>query len=180
MEYSYWGLELATCEDCNNFSIWQKDEKRVAHMLFPMSVVAPVPHPEMPEDIRIDFNEARLVLAASPRAAAALLRLCVQKLCNHLCGSEGNINAQIKKLVQEGLNIRVQKALDTVRVVGNNSVHPGALSSDDVKSVADSLFQLVNYIVDDRISRPKQVDNLFEGLPERDKTAIQKRDNKDS
>ena len=34
---------------------------------------------EMPTDIKTDFLEAAWVVEISPRAAAALLRLCVQK-----------------------------------------------------------------------------------------------------
>lgn len=120
----------------------------------------------MPTDIAQDYEEAREVLPFSPRSAAALLRLCVQKLCISLLGEPGDtINADIGNLVAKGLSADVQKALDIVRIVGNEQVHPGTLDVRDDPAIAARLFTLVNYIVDDQISRPKMITSLYEQLP---------------
>jgi hypothetical protein len=60
--------------------------------------------------------------------------------------------------------------------VGNYAVHPGELSKDDVAEVADNLFDLVNQIVEERISRPARHKALFDKLPARAREAIEKRD----
>ena len=50
-----------------------------------------------------------------------------------------DINADIAALVQDGLTERVQKALDTVRVIGNKAVHPGTLDFRDEPAIAGAL-----------------------------------------
>jgi hypothetical protein len=131
----------------------------------------------MPDDIRADFDEARSVLDLSPRSAAALLRLCIQKLCILLKLPGNDLNSDIGVLVKQGLDPLVQKALDIVRVVGNNAVHPGELDLKDDHATAAKLFELVNRIAQDLITHPKELQALFEEkVPEGAKRQIAKRD----
>jgi hypothetical protein len=132
----------------------------------------------MPEDIRRDYDEASSILDLSPRGAAALVRLGIQKLCKELGQTGKNINADIKALVAAGLDPRVQQALDVVRVIGNESVHPGQIDLRDDRAIAESLFRLLNLIVDKTISEPKHVKAVYEALPSGALEAIQKRDGK--
>ncbi len=164
-------LSMAFCDRCDRFSIWLNDE-----MVFPDQPTAPPASPAMPDEILTDYDEARSVAESSPRAAAALLRLSIQKLCVHLGESGDNINDDIGSLVEKGLPARVQKALDVVRVVGNNAVHPGQIDVNDEPEIALSLFKLVNMIVDVMISQPQEVQDLFESLPEGAKKQIAERD----
>ena len=172
----------STCTHCREAACWigltKSDEGRwlTARMVEPLTQVAPHPHPDMPAAVKIDFEEARRIQCDSPRAAAALLRLCIQKLCKHLGESGTNINADIGSLVRKGLPVEVQQSLDVVRVIGNNAVHPGEISPEDVASVSNSLFELVNYIVEDRIARPEKLKMLFNALPEPALAGIQARD----
>ncbi len=133
-------------------------------------------HHDMPEDCKSDYEEARDIVGRSPRGAVALLRLCLEKLLKHL-GQEGmSINDAIKALVADGLSPRIQQALDICRVVGNNAVHPGELNIQDTPEIAHQLFQMINFIVEDRITRPKEVQALFDQLPKGAVDAIAKRD----
>jgi hypothetical protein len=129
----------------------------------------------MPETIRADYEEAATICAVSPRGAAALLRLAIQKLCIHLGGTGENLNQDIGLLVRNGLPVQVQQALDYVRVIGNNAVHPGQIDTNDV-AIADQLFPLVNVIVEYMIALPKHVAGLYGQLPDGVKTSIDKRD----
>lgn len=72
----------------------------------------------------------------------------------------------------------IQKACDTLRVVGNYAVHPGELNIKDNREIANKLFALLNKIVDTMITDPKEISNLFDFVPAKDKLSIQKRDNK--
>jgi Domain of unknown function (DUF4145) len=105
-----------------------------------------------------------------------LLRLAIQKLCAALGEKGNNINEDIASLVDKGLNPLVRKALDAVRVIGNEAVHPGELDLKDDRDTAIKLFELVNIIAEQMISIPKHVDEVYAKIPEEKKKAIDKRD----
>jgi hypothetical protein len=131
----------------------------------------------MPPDVRADFLEANEILDKSPRGAAALLRLCIQKLLIHLGEKGKNINDEIGNLVQKGLDRRIQQALDVVRVVGNAAVHPGQIDLRDDKTTAGKLFGLVNVIVESQITQAKHIEEMYDTIvPETVKAQIEKRD----
>ncbi len=89
-----------------------------------------------------------------------------------------NINDDIKSLVSQGLPLRVQQALDVCRVVGNNAVHPGEMDLNDTPEIAQSLFRLLNIIVEEMITKPKEIDGIYNALPNSAREAITKRDAK--
>lgn len=144
------------------------------------TIQAPNAHEDLPPSCAGEFEEARRVASASPRAAAALLRLCVQKLCQHLGCQGKNINDDIGTLVRQGLPVQIKQALDVVRVIGNNAVHPGEMSADDTNEIADSLFGLINFIVEQMITQPKEIERLHAKLPPGALQAIERRDGQSS
>jgi hypothetical protein len=163
-------LKLSECDNCNSLCVWVGEV-----LAFPDKSNAPKANPDMPPDVRSDYEEAARIYTKSPRGASALLRLSIQKLMIHL-GQEGkNINTDIAALVATGLPTQIQQALDVVRVTGNNAVHPGQLDANDV-SIAEQLFPLVNVIVEYKISLPARVQEMFDALPQGARAAIQKRD----
>lgn len=173
----YSPVSLSLCNACSRPSVWISDEKRVVetisvllgnkgYLIYPSASTAPAAEEDMPEDIKIDFEEARLVFNHSPRASAALLRLCVQKLCHQLLGKKGDIHSQIGELVEKGLPSRVLKAFDTIRIFGNESVHPGTLDLNDTPDVALSLFTLLNMAVRHCITEEKELEAIRALTPE--------------
>lgn len=167
-------LSASICARCGNFALWKEEQ-----LFYPPIYVAPLPATDMPEKVKEDYEEARSIFSQSSRGAAALLRLAIQKLVIALGESGDNLNASIGNLVKKGLRADIQKALDVVRVVGNNAVHPGVLDVKDNPDMALSLFKLTNLIVEDMITKPKEVAELYEALPDGAKDAIAKRDDKD-
>jgi hypothetical protein len=149
-------------------------------MLVPSSGSAPFPNRDLPEDVQRDYGEARDIIDKSPRGAAALLRLAIQKLCADLGEPGKNINDDIGNLVSKGLPVQIQQALDIVRVIGNNAVHPGQIDLSDDASTANQLFTLVNLIADVMITQPKSVQAMYEALPESTRAGIERRDRKRS
>ncbi len=92
-------------------------------------------------------------------------------------GEKGeNINADIKALVSKGLPVQVQQAFDYCRVIGNNAVHPGEINLNDTPEMGQHLFNMLNFIVEDRITRPKHIASLYSQLPGAARDAIEKRD----
>jgi Domain of unknown function (DUF4145) len=166
-------LHLSKCYNCHKIAVWIHDR-----LLFPAIKAGVVPNTDLPEEVLRDFNEAREIVNASPRGAAALLRLCVQKLCRALGEKGKNIGEDIAELVKKGLSPRVQQALDIVRVIGNEAVHPGELDLKDDRDTALRLFDLVNEITEQMITRPKAVAAMYEKLPEAKRKAIEARDAK--
>jgi hypothetical protein len=146
-------------------------------MIVPSEAPVPPHHQDLPEVCIDGYNEARDIVARSPRAAAALLRLTVQKLMVELGEKGKDINSDIGDLVKKGLPVLVQQALDICRVVGNNAVHPGKIDLNDTPEIAHILFDMINLIVEDRIERPKHIQSVYEKLPEGAREAIKKRDN---
>ena len=167
------GLYLAQCFNCKDVSIWDLDR-----MLWPNAEVTIDPNDDLPDNIKRDFIEAASILDQSPRGAAALARLCIQKICQHQGGDGRNLNSDIAKLVEEGLPSKIQKALDVVRVIGNGSVHPGELDMADDHKTARAILELVNLIANHLITEPEKVDRLYESLPKKNHAAIDRRDTK--
>ena len=116
------------------------------------------------------------ILEKSPRAAAALLRLAIQKLCRQLGEKGKDLNEDIGELVKKGLPVKIQKALDIVRVIGNESVHPGQINLDDNNETAHRLFELINLIANTMITQPKEIDNIYNTLPKEKLKSITERD----
>lgn len=167
-------ISTSTCQHCGRYHLWNNDK-----MIVPTDSLIPMPLEDMPQVVKRLYLEARDVYLISNKSACALLRLAVQHLCRELGEKGNNINDDIGSLVSKGLPERIQKALDIVRVVGNNAVHPGFMSEEDTKEYAQKMFKLLNIIVDDRIVQPREIDDLFKGLPEGPKKAIEKRDNRE-
>ena len=165
------GFQACLCSHCKQWSFWYDGK-----LVVPSDVPVEPAHTDLPGACAIDYTEARDVFSRSPRASAALLRLCIQKLMPHLGEQGANINADIKSLVSKGLPVAVQQSLDYCRVVGNNAVHPGEIDLNDTPEIAQHLFSMINFIVEDRISRPKEIERLYGLLPEAARQAIEKRD----
>ena len=167
-------IHLSKCFTCDEIAVWIHDR-----LVFPPQRNGPEPNSDLPPDITADYHEAQSILNLSPRGAAALLRLCVEKLVNHLKAKGSSLDEKIADLVKKGLDSHVQKALDVVRVIGNEAIHPGQMDLKDGRDTAETLFKLINVVVEKTISHPKHVEEVYGLLPPSKREAIERRD-KDS
>ena len=95
-------------------------------LIWPKSTYARQAPTDVPEDLAHDFNEAALVLPASPKASAALSRRCLQHLLTERFRTKSE---DLSKQIEEVLATNVlpgylAENLDAVRVTGNFSAHP--------------------------------------------------------
>ena len=134
IKYDVWNVSISRCFNCEDMCVWLYDK-----LLWPQPHGGPQPNIDLSADVRRDYDEASAILDVSPRGAAALLRLAIQKLCKELGEDGKDINDDIASLVKKGLDARLQKALDVVRVVGNHAVHPGKIDLRDDRSTAEIL-----------------------------------------
>jgi len=164
-------FSVSFCDRCDRFALWEGEQ-----MVYPRASIVVPASGDMPGEVKKYYDEARRIFYDSPRGAAALLRLAIQKLTIELGEDGENLNKAIGKLVQKGLPERVQKSLDIVRVIGNNAVHPGQIVIEDNPKAAMSLFKVTNLIVDNVITKSKEVEELFSSLPEEAREQITERD----
>lgn len=159
------------CDACGEVSFWLGNK-----LLYPEYNLPILPNKDLEEHIIDIFNEARAIFSKSPKGSAALLRLCIQHICIQLGENGKKIDHDIQSLVSKGLSKQIQQSLDIVRVIGNEAVHPGVIDLSDDKEMALSLFELVNYIADEMITRPKKIDELYNRLPPNKLDGIKNRD----
>lgn len=181
-------IQEVICSRCNRSSIWRITDitstpagfnLNKGEMVYPQINTAPPPGDDMPNEVMKDYNEAASVLPNSSKAAAALLRLGLQKLCIHLGEKGENINADIRSLSSKGVvPPTVITAADTLRITGNCAVHPGEMSDSDIDDIAEKLFSLLNYIVKRAITDPKEVMAIYGKTPEKPRIAAENKDSK--
>ena len=143
------GIALSFCEACRQAVVWHGHSP-----VWPVTSSAPPASPAMPEEVRADFEEARQVVDRSPRSAAALLRLALQKLSRHLGRPGENISEDLEALMGSGLPDSAQRALRVPGAAGDGPAPPGELDRRDDRETARALFDLVNTVVDRMIAEP--------------------------
>ena len=164
----------SVCSKCHQFALWVG-----GNLVYPPPTSAPLPSKDMPSDVKEDYLEARKLVDISPRAAESLLRLALQKLMLHLGESGKDLNDDIGNLVKKGLPSVIQKSLDSIRIIGNNAVHPGEMVLKNDKDTALLLFALMNKIIEKMITEKKELDDLYSRLPNAAKKGIARRDFKE-
>ncbi|MBZ7935818.1 DUF4145 domain-containing protein [Campylobacter sp. B0100352/1] len=179
--YSF--FESACC-NCERSIIWYLENEN-PKMFFPKEVAIP-PEENMPENVKEIYEEASLILRDSPRASCALLRLALQELMKYLKENieiynglkNRNIDEDIKEIINIGNFYQEQKetlkeAMDSVRLVGNKASHPSELDINDNPEIANILFEMINFIVEEIITKPKEMKEKLNKI----KSAIDKKIN---
>ena len=127
------------------------------------------PEPELvqaPPNVRRECEEAGQTLEASPRGAAALLRLAIEKLCKELGVSGDGVKDDTALFEREDIDARVQKVLDAARIIENNAVRPSPIGLGNDRATAETLSGLVNLICEKMIMEPRHLQAMYTKLRE--------------
>lgn len=139
-------------------------------------------HEDTPESIKPIFEEAVSILDLSPRSSAALTRLALEKLCEHLGASTNkNLNNKIQELIDKGLDPQIASIFDGIRIFGNDGIHDTGLidlNEIDSKSNSETLLNMFNYIVEELITRERKRNEFVSSIPKSKQQQIEKRGKK--
>ncbi len=164
-------LSFSVCQSCSETSVWHNKDR-----IYPRLTSFPDPNGDMNDEIQQYYREAALIYKDSPRTSAALLRLCVEKLCRQV-GEKGNLNQCISNMVKnKGLSKQIQQALDYCRVIGNNALHPGEMKLKKISTKFQVSFLLINDIAYEMLTKPKEMNEKYSSLPPNTLQQIQNRD----
>lgn len=186
-------VHQATCASCDNNNIWYnhapemdwlppnnfykpKDNNDLTR-LYPIQEIAnkdiPAANADMPEDVTKLYIEAALIFELSPRSAAALIRLALEKLCTHLGVTKKNIKESIEELATKNIiPLNVAKAADNIRLIGNANVHPGIICDEILEDINSAIFIYINLIVDYAITKPKEIAEINALFPEQKRASL--------
>lgn len=163
-----WGMSI--CRACENASVWRGKD-----LIYPQKAPGRAPSDDMPEAARELYEEARAVATASRRAGAALARASLECLLKELdpeAPKKSNLDDRIDR-IRDKVSTATFKMLTLARHVGNKSLHVDnvpdnavlLLLSDDDEMFLDDVFESINMVVDEMITKPNIIDNRYEQLP---------------
>lgn len=170
----------STCARCDATAAWLRENGvEGGRLIWPRQRGGIPPHREMPQDARQLYEEARDVAHLSPRAGVALLRVALDVLLREVVkDADGrSLNDVIKLAVAQGLTPAVWAAMDALRVIGNDAVHPKqlVLGEEDADAKITALCRLLNLVVEQMISAPRLAQEVFDTLPPSAKDGIARR-----
>lgn len=154
-------IDSSWCKHCHKHGIWVNEK-----MILPDTSNAPSPNDDLSDEVKKIYDEAAQVLLNSPRAAAALLRLALEKLCKELESAEKNLYDDIAFLVKKkGLSSEVADAMNGMRKAGNIAVHDaGTINLHEEEGNAPIMFELINFIARELITEPKRRKHFYAKL----------------
>lgn len=174
-----------SCQICKGISydLCLPDEKSqyICHFqlirLWPISTPSniPLPNADMPDECKKLYNEAALVFNHSPRAAGALLRLCLQVLLTEAKIKGKTIDQQIQNLIKSGEDPMNVLCMDICRILGNECVHPGIIDLNEEGDIAILFFEFINMTATRLFTAKRQVQEVYQKLPEGARKALEVR-----
>ncbi len=170
---------FARCARCSFVTIWRGDL-----LVYPATSRMPLARTDMPAAARALYEEARAVYEVSPRAGAALARAALERLLREVdpdAPARSNLEARIQRVSGE-VSLPLARMLTVIRHVGNQSLHVKddvdevtvLVLSQEQADIAAMLFEAINELADELITKPAERDALFGLVPESVRERIEK------
>jgi hypothetical protein len=163
-------VSISYCFNCNEMCLWVYDQ-----LIWPRREGFPEPKLHAPPNVRRESEEASQTLEASPRGAAALLRIAIEKLCKELGVSGENLKDDMAFFVREDVDARVQRVLDAAQIIESNAMRPGQIGLGEDRATAETLSGLVNLICEKMIMEPRHLQEVYTKVREDARTAMEQR-----
>ena len=182
LSYSASEWRAAHCQGCDQKTLWRNGTN-----VYPQSASAPAPHPDMSASAAQLYEEARQVLPLSRRAGAALARAALETQLRILDpgAPKGARLDDIIGRVAARVSTPLSERLDIIRHVGNKSLHDSGGQddlvylylgdSDGADEIAELLFDAMNDLVDELITRPARTSDFWSKLPDSVRDSIQRK-----
>ena len=153
-------LEVAVCDYCHQYTIW-----RSGLMIYPAAPQAESVEMNLELEARRNYQEAKTIMDHSPRMAVALLRLCLQGVCEQLDEKSDNLHKNFTRLVRRGLPPKLLAELRRLRVFGKEAIDLSKLDKKEDRETAMSLLKVIDLIVEIMIACPRRVNDLHRTSP---------------
>ena len=163
-------VSISYCFNCNEMCLWVYDQ-----LVWPRREGVPEPKLHAPPNVRCESEEASQTLEASPRGAAALLRIAIEKVCEELGVSGEGPTDDIAFFVREDVDARVQKVLDAAQIIESNTMRPGQIGLGEDRATAETLSGLVNLICEKMIMEPRHLQEVYTKVREGARTTMEQR-----
>lgn len=161
---------VTECQECGHLIFWENGELRYPT---PAGIE---PAKGMPESVKKDFIEAQSIIYLSPRCTCVLLRVCLEKLADHVAETSKISGYKPDDLLwkkidtiekNKGMTSDVRQMVDACRDTGNEFAHKGKyiLSDTDTQELAEIMSELVNSLVDIWVKPAKQVARIRQLIP---------------
>jgi hypothetical protein len=168
-------LHVSRCYNCKGFTVWVRDR-----LVFPIKVeeappdIVEVDFEEVATDVQgtveaqegdehvqtnaedveeasEDFEEAAAILNKFPRGAAALTRICIQKMMPLVKGNAENLDENLSSLVRKGLKVEIQQAMDVLQLVRKSPLQPSEVDLKEENETAKTLLNSLKVILERRM-----------------------------
>jgi hypothetical protein len=103
-----------------------------------------------------DFEEAAAILNKFPRGAAALTRICIQKMMPLVKGNAKNLDENFSSLVRKGLEVEIQQAMDVLQVIRRNPGQESDVDLRDETAIATRMLESLKEILERRMLRNRE------------------------
>ena len=156
---------VSRCFSCGKHCYWEGGE-----LAFPRRTGI-LPSPDMPDNAKEVFEEAQTIIGLSPRAACALLRVCLERIVDWYGENEkvtgfDKSDKLYKKIQTIGISPAFQLICKACRLAGNEHAHSGEidLTGEDSYEIAEAMSRMINSLVNTWITPLRESEEVLQRL----------------